>query len=43
MGGKYVYIRGLGDRYNKTLLNGMDVPGLDPDKNTIQMAFILVF
>lgn len=36
-GGKYVYIRGLGDRYNKTLLNGMDVPGLDPDKNTIQM------
>lgn len=36
-GGKYVYIRGLGDRYNKTLLNGMDVPGLDPDRNTIQM------
>lgn len=36
-GGKYVYIRGLGDRYNKTLLNGMDIPGLDPDKNTIQM------
>lgn len=35
--GKYVYIRGLGDRYNKTLLNGMDVPGLDPDNNTIQM------
>lgn len=36
-GGKYVYIRGLGDRYNKTLLNGMDIPGLDPDKNTVQM------
>ncbi len=36
-GGKYVYVRGLGDRYNKTLLNGMDVPGLDPDRNTIQM------
>lgn len=35
--GKYVYIRGLGDRYNKTLLNGMDIPGLDPDRNTIQM------
>ncbi|MEO1255971.1 MAG: carboxypeptidase-like regulatory domain-containing protein, partial [Bacteroidota bacterium] len=36
-GGKYVYVRGLGDRYTKTLLNGMDVPGLDPDKNAIQM------
>lgn len=36
-GGKYVYVRGLGDRYTKTILNGMDVPGLDPDRNTIQM------
>ncbi len=36
-GGKYVYVRGLGDRYTKTTLNGMDVPGLDPDRNTIQM------
>ena len=36
-GGKYVFVRGLGDRYNKTMLNGLDVPGLDPDKNTIQM------
>lgn len=36
-GGKYVYVRGLGDRYTKTQLNGMDVPGLDPDKNTVQM------
>lgn len=36
-GGKYVYIRGLGDRYTKTILNGVEVPGLDPDRNTIQM------
>lgn len=36
-GGKYVYVRGLGDRYTKTMLNGMDVPGLDPDRNAIQM------
>ena len=35
--GKYVYVRGLGDRYTKTILNGMDIPGLDPDKNTVQM------
>ena len=35
--GKYVYVRGLGDRYTKSILNGMDIPGLDPDKNTLQM------
>ncbi len=36
-GGKYVYVRGLGDRYTKTVLNGVDVPGLDPDRNALQM------
>ena len=36
-GGKYVYVRGLGDRYSKTTLNGMELPGLDPDRNTIPM------
>lgn len=35
--GKYVYVRGLGDRYTKSLLNGVDIPGLDPDRNTLQM------
>lgn len=36
-GGKYVYVRGLGDRYTKTMMNGVDIPGLDPDRNTLQM------
>ncbi|HEY8512696.1 MAG TPA: TonB-dependent receptor [Cyclobacteriaceae bacterium] len=36
-GGRYVFVRGLGDRYTKSTLNGMDVPGLDPDRNTLQM------
>lgn len=36
-GGKYVYVRGLGDRYSRTTLNGADIPGLDPNKNTVQM------
>lgn len=36
-GGKYVFVRGLGDRYTKTVLNGMELPGLDPDRNTVQM------
>lgn len=36
-GGKYVFVRGLGDRYTKTTLNGVDIPGLDPDRNALQM------
>ncbi len=36
-GGRYVYVRGLGDRYSKTILNGMELPGLDPERNTVQM------
>lgn len=35
--GKYVFVRGLGDRYTKSTLNGLDIPGLDPDRNTVQM------
>ena len=36
-GGKYVFVRGLGDRYTKTTLNNVDIPGLDPDRNSIQI------
>lgn len=36
-GGKYIYVRGLGDRYSKTTLNGIDIPGLDPDRNSLQL------
>ncbi len=36
-GGKYIYVRGLGDRYTKTTLNGVEIPGLDPDRNSLQM------
>ena len=36
-GGKYVYVRGLGDRYTKTMLNNVDIPGLDPDRNSLQI------
>ena len=37
VGGKYVIIRGLGDRYGNTLLNGLEVPSADPDRKTVQM------
>lgn len=36
-GGKYVYVRGLSDRYSKTTLNGGEIPGLDPDRNAVQI------
>lgn len=36
-GGKYVFVRGLGDRYSKSTLNKVDIPGLDPDRNSIQI------
>src|SRR5690606_39302828 len=35
-----VYLTGLGDRYTKSILNGMDIPELDPDKNTVQMDIL---
>ncbi|MCB9032619.1 MAG: TonB-dependent receptor [Chitinophagales bacterium] len=36
-GGKFIVVRGLGDRYSKSVLNGMDLPGLDPEKNAVQL------
>lgn len=35
--GKYVVVRGLGDRYANTLLNGVSLPSADPDKRAVQM------
>jgi TonB-dependent receptor len=35
--GKFVYVRGLGDRYTRTTLNNMTIPGLDPDRNDVQI------
>ena len=32
--GKYLYIRGVGDRYNNTLLNGANLPSTDPEKKS---------
>ena len=37
VGGKYVFIRGLGERYSNTTLNGAEVPSADPDKRAVQM------
>ncbi|MEZ4701308.1 MAG: TonB-dependent receptor [Rhodothermales bacterium] len=37
VGGKYVYIRGLGERYSSTQLNGSSLPSADPDKQAFQL------
>ena len=36
VGGKYVYVRGLGDRYSNTQLNGTELPSADPDRKAVQ-------
>ena len=35
--GKYVFVRGLGERYSNTLLNDVALPSSDPDKKAVQM------
>lgn len=37
VGGRYVYIRGLGDRYTNTTLNGSTLPSADPDRKAFQL------
>ena len=37
VGGRYVYIRGLGDRYASTTLNGSTLPSADPDRKAVQL------
>ncbi len=36
VGGKFVVVRGLGDRYSNTQLNGASVPTADPDRRSVQ-------
>ncbi len=38
-GAKNVFVRGLGDRYNTTLLNGFPVPSEDPEYKNIALKF----
>ena len=37
VGGKFISVRGLSDRYSKTTLNNAEIPGLDPSRNAVQM------
>ncbi len=38
--GKYVFVRGLGDRYSSTQLNGVELPSSDPNKKSFQLDLI---
>ncbi len=35
--GKFIYVRGLGERYSSTQLNGLAVPSPDPTRNVIPL------
>lgn len=35
VGSKYIYVRGLGDRYNSATLNGLPISSPDPDKRVV--------
>jgi outer membrane receptor protein involved in Fe transport len=38
--GKYVYVRGLGDRYSATTINDLQLPSIDPYRNSAQLDLI---
>jgi outer membrane receptor protein involved in Fe transport len=37
VGGKYVYVRGLGERYSSTLLNGSSLPSPEPERRVVPL------
>lgn len=38
--GKYIFVRGLGDRYSATTINGIRLPSIDPYRNSAQLDLI---
>ena len=40
VGGQYVYVRGLGERYSNTTLNGTVLPTTEPDKRVVPLDLI---
>lgn len=37
VGGKYVYVRGLGERYSATLMNGSSLPSPEPERRVVPL------
>ncbi len=40
VGGKYVFVRGLGERYSSTQLNGVTIPSPEPEKKVVPLDII---
>lgn len=40
VGGKYVYVRGLGERYGQATINGSPLPSPEPDKKVVPLDLI---
>lgn len=38
--GKYIFVRGLGDRYSSTSINGIRLPSIDPYRNSAQLDLV---
>jgi outer membrane receptor protein involved in Fe transport len=37
LGGKYIFVRGLGERYSNTMLNNSLIPSTEPDKRVVPL------
>ena len=37
VGGRYVFVRGLGKRYGNTLLNSLQIPSPEPNRRVVPM------
>ena len=37
VGGKYIYVRGLGDRYSSVMFNGLHLPSTEPGKRVVPL------
>ncbi len=37
VGGRYIYVRGLGERYSSTLLNGASLPSPEPERRVVPL------
>ncbi len=40
VGGRFAYVRGLGDRYSQTLLDGSSLPSPEPDRRTVPLDLL---
>lgn len=37
VGGKFIYVRGMGERYSSTLLNGLNLPSPEPERRVVPL------